>query len=343
MSPNLYDILELPKDATTEQVRKAYKKKALQTHPDRLPVGSTPEEKAASEEKFRMVNNAYEVLNDPKSRRAYDLHGVWPPPNPEDTMPGRPTGSRHRAHPRHYQGHHHHHQHHHNSQHMHSDPFFTPFTSFMFTDPFTLFDSIFGETQRRQHHHPHRHSHHRHHHSAPGWNENPFEAADRMQADMHNLMANFERDMFPGMAHESSSHTRLPPLSTNISITDPSPFMSGRSRWAGESSVTTVVNGVSQSVRTRWDYEGNEHVTRTYPDGREVYTINGVEQPPSPRGYRPSFSGPAEPRHLPPPPVVGVPHINSRSDFVIPPPPPQYQSHPPGYGTPCAYLFLTYA
>jgi hypothetical protein len=37
-------------------VRKAYKKKALQTHPDRLPLGATPEDKAASEELFRKVN-----------------------------------------------------------------------------------------------------------------------------------------------------------------------------------------------------------------------------------------------------------------------------------------------
>ena len=65
-------------------VRKAYKKKALETHPDRLPVGATPDQKTASEDRFRKVyivyemcyfayrsqkvNNAYEVLNDPKKR-----------------------------------------------------------------------------------------------------------------------------------------------------------------------------------------------------------------------------------------------------------------------------------
>ena len=38
-------------------VRKAYKKKALQTHPDRLPPGATPEDKAKSEELFRKVNS----------------------------------------------------------------------------------------------------------------------------------------------------------------------------------------------------------------------------------------------------------------------------------------------
>jgi DnaJ homolog subfamily B member 6 len=39
----------------TSVVRKAYKRKALQTHPDRLPQGSTPEDKANSEEQFRLV------------------------------------------------------------------------------------------------------------------------------------------------------------------------------------------------------------------------------------------------------------------------------------------------
>jgi len=72
MASNLYETLEVPKDAEPEQsacsplslspsliphlpVRKAYKKKALKTHPDRLPREATQEEKAASEEMFRMV------------------------------------------------------------------------------------------------------------------------------------------------------------------------------------------------------------------------------------------------------------------------------------------------
>ena len=66
-------------------VRRAYKKRALETHPDRLPPGATPDQKAASEDMFRKVyfiymmnrftyqsqkvNNAYEVLSDPKKRK----------------------------------------------------------------------------------------------------------------------------------------------------------------------------------------------------------------------------------------------------------------------------------
>lgn len=71
-------------------VRKAYKQKALLTHPDRLPQGATPEQKAISEERFRkvslhclvrcethlynvllQVNNAYEVLIDSKKREVF--------------------------------------------------------------------------------------------------------------------------------------------------------------------------------------------------------------------------------------------------------------------------------
>ena len=40
-------------------VRKAYKKKALETHPDRLPPGATPDQKAMSEDKFRKVGFVY--------------------------------------------------------------------------------------------------------------------------------------------------------------------------------------------------------------------------------------------------------------------------------------------
>ena len=50
-------------------VRKAYRRKALETHPDRLPQNVTTAEKSAAEEQFRLVNNAYEVLNNAENRQ----------------------------------------------------------------------------------------------------------------------------------------------------------------------------------------------------------------------------------------------------------------------------------
>ncbi|QRV88681.1 DnaJ domain protein [Ceratobasidium sp. AG-Ba] len=79
MATRLYETLDLPRDATVDEIRRAYKKKALKTHPDRAP----PERKLAAEEEFRKVNAAYEVLVDEDKRRLYDRHGIYPPPEPQ--------------------------------------------------------------------------------------------------------------------------------------------------------------------------------------------------------------------------------------------------------------------
>ncbi|CAE6527356.1 unnamed protein product [Rhizoctonia solani] len=78
MASHLYETLNLGMKATPDEIRKAYKKLALKTHPDRAP----PERKQEAEEEFRKVNAAYEVLIDEEKRRIYDRHGVYPPPEP---------------------------------------------------------------------------------------------------------------------------------------------------------------------------------------------------------------------------------------------------------------------
>ena len=50
-------------------MRKAYRRLALQTHPDRLPQNVSTADKKAAEEQFRLVNNAYEVLNNEENRK----------------------------------------------------------------------------------------------------------------------------------------------------------------------------------------------------------------------------------------------------------------------------------
>jgi len=64
-----YEILEVAKTASTEEIKKAYRKKAIQYHPDKNPGDK------ASEEKFKEAAEAYEVLSNDDKRRRYDQFG----------------------------------------------------------------------------------------------------------------------------------------------------------------------------------------------------------------------------------------------------------------------------
>ena len=64
-----YEVLEVAKTATPEEIKKAYRKKAIQYHPDK-----NPGDKEA-EEKFKEAAEAYEVLSDPQKRARYDQYG----------------------------------------------------------------------------------------------------------------------------------------------------------------------------------------------------------------------------------------------------------------------------
>eukprot|EP01084_Bolivina_argentea_P163091 283775_1 len=67
-----YEALGVKPDATQEQLKSAYRKKALSCHPDKE---SDPKKKAAAEEQFKSVSRAYEVLMDPETRARYDRGG----------------------------------------------------------------------------------------------------------------------------------------------------------------------------------------------------------------------------------------------------------------------------
>ncbi|KIY52952.1 DnaJ-domain-containing protein [Fistulina hepatica ATCC 64428] len=73
MSSSLYDILEVSVDATAEQIRRAYRLKALQTHPDRLGPKATDRARAEAETRFQLVHEAFSTLSDANRRRIYDL------------------------------------------------------------------------------------------------------------------------------------------------------------------------------------------------------------------------------------------------------------------------------
>ena len=64
-----YEILEVPKSASKEELKKAYRKKAIQYHPDKNPGNK------AAEEKFKEAAEAYEVLSDDNKKARYDQFG----------------------------------------------------------------------------------------------------------------------------------------------------------------------------------------------------------------------------------------------------------------------------
>ena len=70
-----YGILGVDKNATEEEIKKKYKKLAIQYHPDKQ-QGKSDEEKKAAEEKFKEINEAYSILSDKNKRQQYDTFGT---------------------------------------------------------------------------------------------------------------------------------------------------------------------------------------------------------------------------------------------------------------------------
>ncbi len=65
-----YKILGVSRDATEEEIKKSYRRTAMQFHPDRNPGNKE------AEEKFKIASEAYEVLRDPEKRQLYDRYGI---------------------------------------------------------------------------------------------------------------------------------------------------------------------------------------------------------------------------------------------------------------------------
>ena len=111
-----YDILGVSKGASADEIKKAYRKQALEWHPDRHQG-----DKEAAEKRFKEINEAYQVLSNPQKKAAFDQYGA-----DAFTPGGSPRGG---------------------------NPFTysystsggqNPFGNFDFGDPFDIFEQFFG-------------------------------------------------------------------------------------------------------------------------------------------------------------------------------------------------------
>jgi curved DNA-binding protein len=118
---DFYEVLGISKTATEAEIKAAYRKLALKAHPDRNKA-------ADAEEKFKEINEAYQVLSDAKKRASYDQfgHAAF---DPASGMGGNPFAGGQHAGPFTW---------------SYSSGGQNPFEGADFGDPFEIFESFFG-------------------------------------------------------------------------------------------------------------------------------------------------------------------------------------------------------
>jgi len=122
-----YDILGVTKNASAEELKKAYRKQALEWHPDKH-----KDEKEVAEKRFKEINEAYQVLSDPQKRSAYDQFGHQAFTPGGGFAGGNPFAQSGRAGPFTY------------TYTTYGGGQGSPFAGFDFGDPFEIFEQFFG-------------------------------------------------------------------------------------------------------------------------------------------------------------------------------------------------------
>ncbi|MCL4125333.1 UNVERIFIED_CONTAM: hypothetical protein GTU68_008256, partial [Idotea baltica] len=113
-----YRVLEISRNSSAADIKKAYRRLALKWHPDK-----NPDNQEDANKKFKEISEAYEVLSDDKKRKIYDQFGKEGLQNGSGGGPHRSRSSRSRS---------------------HYEPFDYSFPNFTFRDPADVFREFFG-------------------------------------------------------------------------------------------------------------------------------------------------------------------------------------------------------
>ncbi|KAG8975363.1 hypothetical protein FRB90_009543, partial [Tulasnella sp. 427] len=241
----------------------------------------SPEQKKAAEDAFRAVNAAYEILADDKNKALYDKYGVWPPPQTSSSSSTtykprqpeyKPFGSSSQPQP----------------------PFFddggATFPSFVFTDPFILFNMHFGPEHFQAHA-----FHAAHPHSRPL--RTPVPMFDGQFAQQQQPMFQQQQQQFQSFTQAAAAASFAqppnpsPPTSANNTAKttsrtgsdsmNASPKDNEDRGWIKESKVTKVTpTGTRETTYKKTAADGTVYTTRVAGDGtiRHWIYINGVER-----------------------------------------------------------------